>query len=219
MSNQILNKNIKNIRNIKNIIVIGLTGQTGAGKSTVSAIFAEQGFRIINADLVAREVVEPGTPCLKQLAMQFGTEILNPDGSLNRKALAGIVFTDPEQLQLLNQITHPAIIERIRELIRDFADAGDKFVLLDAPTLFESKADQLCDRIISVLADPELRCERIMQRDHLTRQSALARMNSQLTESYFAEHSDDIIKNNSDPAELAEKCRQLAGSIRADYNI
>ncbi|MDE5768595.1 MAG: dephospho-CoA kinase, partial [Oscillospiraceae bacterium] len=152
-----------------NTLVIGLTGQTGAGKSTVSKIFAEQNFKIINADQVARQVVEPGTSCLQKLTIQFGSGILNPDRSLNRKALSGIVFTDPEKLKLLNQITHPFIIQAIRELIQDFADAGEKFILLDAPTLFESKADQFCDQIIAVIASQEIRCARIMQRDHLTR--------------------------------------------------
>ncbi|MDE6086790.1 MAG: dephospho-CoA kinase [Oscillospiraceae bacterium] len=197
-----------------NLLVIGLTGQTGAGKSTVSEIFAEQNFKIINADQVARDVVEPGMPCLQELAMQFGSGILNPDHSLNRKALAGIVFTDPEKLKLLNQIIHPAIIRNIRELIRDSADAGEKFILLDAPTLFESKADQLCDKIISVIADPQVRCERIMQRDHLTRQSALDRMNSQFTEEYFISHSDYVIENHSSLEELAEKSRKLANLIK-----
>ncbi|MDE6729568.1 MAG: dephospho-CoA kinase [Oscillospiraceae bacterium] len=206
------------MNNRKNSIVIGLTGQTGAGKSTVAKIFAEQGFNIINADQVARDVVNPGMPCLQELTIQFGSEILNPDHSLNRKALAGIVFTDPEKLKLLNHITHPFIIQAIRELIQDFAAAGEKFILLDAPTLFESKADQFCDRIIAVIASQEIRCARIMQRDHLTRQSALDRMNSQFTEEYFISHSDDVIENHSSPEELAEKSRKLAEMIKSEYD-
>ena len=202
-----------------NILVVGLTGQTGAGKSTVAEIFAERAFQVINADQVSRQVVAPGEPCLEKLVDCFGAGILNPDGSLDRKALAEIVFTDQEQLNLLNRTIHPFIIQEIQKQIQEHAVAGQSYILLDAPTLFESKADRLCSRIISVIADQEIRCERIMQRDHLTRQSALERINSQLEEDYFISHSDDILENNADQRELAEKSRELAELIKLEYNF
>lgn len=202
-----------------NTFVIGLTGQTGAGKSTVSEIFAEHGFGIINADQVSRQVVAPGEPCLEKLVNCFGSEILNPDGSLDRKALAKIVFTDQEQLNLLNRTIHPFIIQEIQKQIQDHAVAGQRYILLDAPTLFESKADQFCNQIISVIAEQEIRCERIMQRDHLTRQSALERINSQLEEDYFISHSDYILENNVDQKDLAERSGQLAETIKAVYSL
>ncbi|MDE6004254.1 MAG: dephospho-CoA kinase [Oscillospiraceae bacterium] len=184
------------------VVVIGLTGQTGAGKSTVSRIFSENGFALIDADKISREVVEIGKPCLNELADYFGNQILNADNSLNRKALAKIVFTDKRKLESLNSICHPFITEKIFRLINQNALHGENLILLDAPTLFESKASDFCDMIISVIANPELRCQRIMQRDNLTQELALERMNAQLEENFFIQHSDYIIRNNASLAQL-----------------
>ncbi|MDE5736830.1 MAG: dephospho-CoA kinase, partial [Oscillospiraceae bacterium] len=197
------------------VAVIGLTGQTGAGKSTVSKIFSQNGFALIDADKISRDVVEIGKPCLAELVDYFGSQILNPDNSLNRKALAKIVFTDKRKLESLNSICHPFITEEIFRLIHQNAHAGKNLILLDAPTLFESKASDFCDMIISVIANPELRCQRIMQRDNLTRELALERMNAQLEETFFIQHSDYIIKNNADLEQLSAYAREVADKLKA----
>ena len=197
------------------VAVIGLTGQTGAGKSTVSKIFSQNGFALIDADKISHDVVEIGKPCLIELVDYFGSQILNTDNSLNRKALAKIVFTDKRKLESLNSICHPFITEEIFRLIHQNANAGKNLILLDAPTLFESKASDFCDMIISVIANPELRCQRIMRRDNLTRELALERMNAQLEETFFIQHSDYIIKNNADLEQLSAYAREVADKLKA----
>ncbi|MDD6345517.1 MAG: dephospho-CoA kinase [Oscillospiraceae bacterium] len=177
-------------------MIIGLTGQTGAGKSTVSKVFEQNGFAVINADTIARIVVEKGTPCLNELRKNFGSEIINPDATLNRKKLGSIVFSDSEKLNLLNSIMYPAITAEIKNQIEYFYSQGKKFILLDAPTLFESNADKLCDIIISVVADLNIRKERIIRRDGLTENQALDRINSQHSQDFFIRNSDYYIKNN-----------------------
>lgn len=177
-------------------MIIGLTGQTGAGKSTVSKVFEQNGFAVINADTVARMVAEKGSPCLREIEKHFGSDVINPDNTLNRKKLGSIVFSDSEKLNLLNSIMYPAITAEIKNQIEYFYSQGKKFILLDAPTLFESNADKLCDIIISVVADLNIRKERIIRRDGLTENQALDRINSQHSQDFFIRNSDYYIKNN-----------------------
>ena len=198
-------------------MIIGLTGQTGAGKSTVSEIFGHSGFALIDADRIARKVVEPGMPCLAELFDYFGDAVRNPDDTLNRKALAKIVFTDEKKLESLNSITHPFITEEIFRQINEYHQQGRKLILLDAPTLFESKASDFCDMIISVLAPPEVRCERIMKRDSITEEAAHERMNAQLPEEFFIKHSDYVIRNRSDLASLTAHVEEVAEKIRGTF--
>ncbi|MBR3630699.1 MAG: dephospho-CoA kinase [Oscillospiraceae bacterium] len=201
----------------KDMLVVGLTGQTGAGKSTVAEVFGRQGFVQIDADLISREVVEPGKPCLEELFDFFGDSIRNPDNTLNRKALAAIAFTDKKKLESLNSICHPFITEEIFDRINRCRAEGERFVLLDAPTLFESRASDFCDLIISVIADPAIRCSRIMQRDGLTEEEALRRMSAQLSEQFFIDQSDHVIRNNDDLATLRALSEEVADKIRAYY--
>ena len=198
-------------------MIVGLTGQTGAGKSTVSRVFVEQGFSLIDADRIAREVVEPGSPCLDELFEYFGSTIRGENNSLNRRALASIVFTDAHKLEVLNSIIHPYITEEIFRRINQFAQEGHILILLDAPTLFESKASDFCDLIISVLADPEIRRDRIIARDHLTEEAALQRMQAQLPEEFFVKHSDYIIRNNADLTKLTALAEEVADKVKAYY--
>lgn len=198
-------------------VIVGLTGQTGAGKSTVSRVFVEQGFSLIDADRIAREVVEPGSPCLDELFEYFGSTIRGENNSLNRRALASIVFTDAHKLEVLNSIIHPYITEEIFRSINQFAQEGHILILLDAPTLFESKASDFCDLIISVLADPEIRRDRIIARDHLTEEAALQRMQAQLPEEFFVKHSDYIIRNNADLTKLTALAEEVADKVKAYY--
>jgi dephospho-CoA kinase len=198
-------------------MIIGLTGQTGAGKSTVAEIFQLVGFSLIDADRIARQVVEPDMPCLAELFDYFGDGIRNADDTLDRRALGKIVFTDGKKLESLNSIMHPYITEEIFRQISAYHEAGRRLILLDAPTLFESKASDFCDMILSVLAPPEIRCERIMKRDSLTREAALERMNSQLPESFFIQHSDYVIRNQENLAGLHAHAEEVARKIKENY--
>lgn len=193
--------------------VVGLTGQTGAGKSTVSKVFAENGFYVIDADRVARKVMDKGNDCLGEITLSFGTGVLNPDGTLDRKALANIVFNNKLRLDKLNSITYPYILSEISRQIEN----TDGFILLDAPTLFESGADKMCDIIVSVTADPQIRKKRIIKRDNLTNEQAVSRMNSQPDESFFVEHSDYIIKNNNSVEIAYSISKEIADKIKS-YN-
>lgn len=197
-------------------MVLGLTGQTGAGKSTVCRMLqSEQGVCVVDADRIAREVVTSGTDCLAELVLHFSIIILNEDGTLNRKKLAEIVFHDRSQLKALNQITFPYILQGIREKIEEGCRSGCDIVILDAPLLFESRADSLCDRILAVVAPAELRKQRIMARDNLTQQEAEARMGSQHEDDFYTGRAQHIIRNDGDSTALRLQVVELLDSLRA----
>lgn len=198
--------------------VIGLTGQSGAGKTTVCEVFRREGFDVINADLISREVTGKGEPCLNELAEAFGSEIILPDGSLDRKKLGGIVFADRERLRQLDGICYPYIIFRIIKRIEELSAQGSRLIILDAPTLFESNADDLCDLIISVTADEAMREKRIILRDNISPEAARKRFESQYSEHFFVSHSDFVIKNNKTPEILAAKAKEAADKIKEYYN-
>ncbi|MBQ3915361.1 MAG: dephospho-CoA kinase [Ruminococcus sp.] len=201
---------------VDGIMVVGLTGQTGAGKSTVSKIFAEHGFEVINADMVARKVVEVGKPCLAEIAELFGSSVINDDGSLNRRALGQIVFCNKTKLETLNSVIYPYITAEILDMIQRFSKEGRKLILLDAPTLFESHSDDFCDIIISVLAEPEIRLKRITERDGISEADAKNRMDSQLSSEFFISRSDYIIENNHSIGKVTEISREVAEKV-IDY--
>lgn len=205
------------MRNLTDIMVIGLTGQTGAGKSTVSEVFAENGYSVINADHISRKVVEKGSECLKELTEVFGMDILNPDETLNRKELAKIVFVDKTKLEMLNSVIYPYITTEIITQINNYSENGKKLILLDAPTLFESRSDDFCEIIISVIAEPEIRKNRIIQRDNITAEHAQNRMDSQLSTEFFIEHSDFIIENNDSVDILKGISKEVADKIKYYY--
>ena len=200
------------------VLVVGLTGQTGAGKSTVSKIFEENGFVIINADLISRKVVEKGTKCLEELTEVFSENILNENGTLNRKLLGNIVFSDKTKLEMLNSIIYPYITSEILEEIKKYSDDGKKLVLLDVPTLFESHSDDFCEIIISVLANEATRKERIINRDGLTEKQAQDRMNCQHDAEFFAANSDFVIENNDTIEAVTGISKEVSDKIKYYYN-
>ena len=174
--------------------IVGLTGLTGAGKSFVARSIAEKtGAAIVDCDLIAREVVEPGSPVLDKLAEHFGGDIVK-DGVLDRALLASRAFADPASTELLNSLTHPEIIRLTLERAEQLAETHDT-VLIDAPQLFESGLDRYCDRIVAVVAPKKTRLRRIMERDGLTREEALRRMSRQLDEEEIVRRSDEVIEN------------------------
>ena len=198
--------------------VIGLTGQSGAGKTTVSRVFAEEGFAVIDADIISRQVMEKGQPCLIELAEAFGCDIIREDGSLDRKLLGSIVFSDREKLRQLDGICYPYIIYKIIRRIDELSQQGCGLIMLDAPTLFESNADDLCDLIISVTADEDIRLERIINRDNISADAAKKRFQSQYSENFFVSHSDFVIKNNKTSVILTAKAREVADKIKEYYD-
>lgn len=196
-----------------NALVVGLTGQSGAGKTTVCEVFCENGFCIINADMIARQLMECGTLCLKEVAEAF-ENVIDGEGNLDRKALAQIVFSDKGKLDLLNSITYPYITARVLTLIEEMDSAGKQYILLDAPTLFESRADDFCDLIISVIATETSRRERITKRDGITEEQAQNRMSAQHSDNFYTKNSDFIIKNNKSVRLLREKAKEVSDKIK-----
>ncbi len=178
--------------------IFGLTGKTGAGKSTVAALLKDRGCFIIDGDAVAREIVLPGMPALSALCEAFGEDILVGDGSLDRKALAERAFSSPEKTALLNDITHPFIKSRFEELIALAKAQGYSTAVIDAAALLESDCRELCEKIIVVHAPEEIRLERILKRDGITRQQALIRMNGQKDDDYYLSRADYIVRNYGD---------------------
>ncbi len=191
-------------------MVIGLTGPIGAGKSTVARRFAERGFYVINADRVARKIVEKGSAVLSDLTVAFGNDILESDGSLDRKRLAERAFASNEKTELLNSLTHPAIIKLIND---DIASCGLDKVLLDAPQLFESGCDKMCNAVVGVLADSDIRLRRVAERDNLPEEQIRNRMKVQFDDSFYLEHCDHIVYNNSDEKSLLSQVDELTEFI------
>ncbi|HAN44845.1 MAG TPA: dephospho-CoA kinase [Ruminococcaceae bacterium] len=183
-------------------IVVGLTGQTGAGKTTVSKILKEQKISVIDADQVARTVVDTGTQCLSDLALEFSISILNHDGTLNREKMAELVFSDREKLKRLNKIIFPYILKEISQKIEALKKEGKPLIVLDAPTLIESGAYRMCDKVISVLAPENERINRIVMRDRISYDAAQKRVNSQHPDSFYIEKSQYLIHNTGDLRDL-----------------
>lgn len=180
------------------IKIIGLTGQSGSGKSTVARLLSELNCAIINADELAHGVTKKGSHCLNLIKNYFGEEIITPDGELNRKALGKIVFSDKTKLELLNEITHPFILYEFICRVKEIQKSNFNYIVFDAPQLFESKADALCDIIIGVTAPYQLRLRRIAKRDNLSEDDIRKRFNSQFDEEYFTSHCDYTINNDGD---------------------
>ena len=185
-------------------MIIGVMGMSGSGKSTFSGFLKELGAELIDADKIAREVMEKGSEGLLEAVKTFGEEILFPDGALNRKKLGSIVFSDEEKLNKLNSITSA----RIDAIIKKRALESEKeIVVIDCPMLYKISAIEICDKVIFVTADKKVMAERIMERDFLSYDDAIKRINSQGEE--FSKYADIIIENNKEKEYLKECAEKI----------
>lgn len=175
---------------------IGLTGSVATGKSTVSNLIQQAGIPLVDADVAARKVVEKGTDGLAEIVAYFGKDILLEDGTLNRAKLGEIIFRDKEKREKLNEITHPRVKDYMLNERERFFEAGEKVVFFDIPLLFESHLESLVDQIIVVWTTPETELKRLMERNNLTKEEALARINSQMGIDEKAKKADFVIDNN-----------------------
>ena len=164
-------------------------------------------------DKLARTITEPGSPCLAALAEAFTPAILNEDGSLNRPELAKRAFATAETAQLLNSITHPAIVALTRQEIEHAAEQGYAVAVVDAPLLYEAKADALCDSIVAVTAPSNVRKQRIMARDSLTEQQASQRMAAQHPDAFYCREGVMVLDGSGDAATLQASAKQLLNSL------
>ena len=189
------------------MLSVGLTGGIGAGKSEVSRLLVECGAVLIDADRIAREVVEPGTPGLAAVVDAFGAEVLTADGRLDRPKLGSIVFADPERLAVLNSIVHPLVGARSREL--EEAAAEDAVVIHDVPLLTENGLAPLYDLVIVVDASPETQLDRLVGRRGMTAQDARARMAAQATREQRRKIADIVIDNDVPLDELEQRVKDV----------
>jgi len=185
--------------------IIGVTGGTGGGKTTITKIMESYGACVVDADVVARKVVEPKSPALKEVADEW--DVVR-GGVLDRKVLAKIVFSDEEELHKLNTIVHKYVIEEIKKAI---AQCKAEYFVIDAIALIESGLSSMCDVTVAVIADKDVRCKRIMARDNLTREEAIMRINAQKNDSFYIENCDFVIYNN-DGVDDKEIGRIIKGS-------
>jgi dephospho-CoA kinase len=195
------------------MLKVGLTGGIGAGKSEVSRLLVECGAVLIDADRIAREVVEPGTPGLAAVVDAFGPEVLTADGRLDRPKLGSVVFADPERLAVLNSIVHPLVGARSREL--EGAAAEDDVVVHDVPLLTENGLAPLYDLVIVVDASPETQLDRLVGRRGMTAEDARARMAAQATREQRREIADIVIDNDVPLDELERRVKDVwSGLVR-----
>ena len=160
--------------------VIGLTGGIATGKSTVAGMLARRGAVVVDADLVAREVVERGTPGLAQVIEHFGEEVRGPDGALDRERLGAIVFADAERRRELEAITHPLIRARMAQRLNEALAGAPPLVVVDVPLLFEGRRENEYAGVLLAYADPATQLRRLRDRDHLTEAAAQQRLTAQL---------------------------------------
>lgn len=198
------------------MLIIGLCGGSGSGKSTVAKIFAEEGACVLDADRIYHELVSHPSPCTRELADAFGSEILTSEGALDRPRTAELVFSGEgaeARRQRLNEITHRYILEEVKRRIAEEEKKGSAAVLFDAPLLFESGFESECGCIVCVSADENVRLSRIVQRDGIDRETARLRFATQFSDRYLIAHSDYCIYNNGDTEELATSARRIARTI------
>ena len=198
-------------------LLVGLTGSIATGKSTVSRMFAHLGARVIDADLLAREVVMPGQAAHARIVEEFGRQVVHEDGSLDRKALGAVVFADAAKRKRLEEITHPAIglrQQRILSLLDEEAFEG--VVIWDAALLFEGGGVAKMDRVVLVYADPETERRRLMERDGLSDADARARIGSQMPVAEKAKLADHVIDNSGTREETERQVRVVYGALLAE---
>jgi dephospho-CoA kinase len=202
---------------VRRFLLVGLTGGIATGKSTVSQMFAHLGAKIVDADLLAREVVMPGQPALAEIAAEFGPGVLQADGSLDRKGLGDVVFGNPEKRRRLEQITHPAIYLRQQRILSVYEEeAFEGVVLWDAAVLIESGGHKRMDKLVVVLTDPATELARLMARDAMTEDVARTRIAAQMPVADKAALADYVIDNSGSRAETERQVRDVYARLLAD---
>lgn len=200
-------------------LVLGVTGNIASGKSTIAAWFSEQGFPVLSADIIARDVVSPGSPTLNAVVERFGREILTQEGALDRPRLGTMVFSDELARNDLNAIIHPAIAERSRTEIARVKASGARLIIYEAPLLFEAGATDRVDRILVVCSPEDEQIRRIKTRDGLSTEDALRRMHSQMPQSEKAARADYLIMNDGTQADLLFKASSLLEQLKSEFDL
>jgi dephospho-CoA kinase len=188
-------------------MIIGLTGGIASGKSTVSKILDKMGIRVVDADIVAREVME-SKEVIKKISDEFGENILDSDGELDRSKLREMVFSSKSRVKILNSIVHPSVIDRFKNE-REKSMRTREVLVFDIPLLFEAKMENLCDKVIVVYVDSETQIKRVMERDGSKRETALNIIKNQMSLSEKLEKADIKIQNDGTIEELEKKIKEV----------
>lgn len=191
---------------------VGLTGGIGSGKSVAAEMFAELGVPVIDADIVAREVVEPGEPALISIAEHFGRDILLPDGGLDRARLREIIFKDQGEKKWLEELLHPLIRERI---VQQMSRQSAPYLLLVSPLLIESGQNRLVEQVIVVDVSEQIQMERTLNRDGVSREQVVRILSSQLPREERRAHADYLLDNGGDLAALREQVKSVHQQLMA----
>ena len=190
------------------MIILGLTGSIGCGKSSLSNILKENNIDIIDADIISRKIFED-KKLLNLVFEYFGNCIKNEDGSLNRKALGNIVFNDDNKLIELNALTHPRIKEKIIKEIEILKLNNKEVIVIDAPLLIEGGYLEMVDKLLVITCNNEIQVNRIQKRDNCTREEALSRINSQMSQEEKVKYADYILDNSGSIEDLKENTREF----------
>ena len=198
------------------MITVGITGRSGCGKSTVTACFAARGVPVADADQISRQVLQPGSPVLAQLAARFGGDILSGEGVLDRRLLADRAFATPEGKADLDAITHPAIVRRIEAARQTAQAAGSPLFVIDGAVLVGSVIDGIWDRLIVVTAPYEVSVARIVARDGIRPEMARRRLDAQLPEAVLTARADIVLANDGTQEQLRRQAGALAARLLAE---
>ncbi len=201
------------------VIIVGLTGGIASGKSTVTNMLRELGIHVIDADEVARQIVEPGQPALREIVDIFGPEILDANGQLNRPALGQKIFADHALRKQLNAITHPRIAQAMMENAREATEQGHPFVVYDAALLVENQIHKFLDSLIVVAVDRPTQIERLIARDNSTLAEAEQRIDSQMSLEEKIAVADFIIDNHGTREQTRAQTQKVVESIRHNIQI
>lgn len=195
-------------------MIIGLTGGIASGKSTVSDYLKDKGYPIVDADVISREVVEVGKIGLERISEKFGTDVLNDDGSLNRKALRNIIFSDEQARLDLNSILHPIIHDEILTQLKNYVDKGNDIIIFDAPLLLENNLQDLVDEVWVVSTSYKIQIDRIMKRDGISEKDSRDIISKQMPLYVKEKLADLILYNNGDINNLYEQVENALKTIK-----
>ena len=199
---------------------VGLTGSIGVGKSFVAGVLAELGCHVLDADLTAREVVEPNSVALEKLVAEYGPDVLQPDGALDRARLGALVFGDAQRRSTLNSILHPYIIARQDELLREWeAVDPEGIAIVDAALMIESGGYKRFDKLIVVHCRPEIQLQRLMLRNALSREEAEKRISAQMSQEEKKKFADYLIDTSEGFDDTRRQTEEVYGALFADFEF
>ncbi len=208
------------------MMVVGLTGGIASGKTTVSRIFREYGVPVVCADELARKAVEPGSPGLEEVRRVFGNGVLDPQGELDRAAVAGIVFQNTQARKQLESIIHPAVSREKDRILAELESQGHKIVIVDVPLLYESSWERDFDFVVVAYAPRDVQKQRLLQRDQMSPQEAQARLDAQMDieekrelADWVIDNTDDLMQTRLQVKNLLSRLKELAGGTKTSQKV